>query len=104
MPYINKDKRVLLNGPLDVAFSHCETKGDINYCITRLVHLWVIELITRAKKRSYNLLSLGHNVLCDAAAEYYRKVMSPYEDKAIGKNGPVSKLDGDLDQIVWPSV
>ena len=93
MQYVTDEKRAFLNGPIDVVFAHCDEKGDINYCITRLVHLWVLSLIRRAKRKSYNLLSLGHNVLCDAAAEYYAAVMLPHEKKAKAKNGPVSELD-----------
>jgi len=41
----------------------------------------------------YDLRSLGHSVLQDAAAEYYREVMGPYEDQKKKVNGPVSELD-----------
>ena len=93
MPYIKSEKRPVLDGLITTLYSHCDSKGEINYCITKLVHLWVLGITPDSMRPGYDLRSLGHSVLQDAAAEYYREVMGPYEDQKKKVNGPVSELD-----------
>ncbi len=93
MPYIKPKRREILNPKIDELFKYAHGKGEINYCITRLVHLWVMNL-TSFTKSAYHILSSGHAVLQDAATEYYHAVMVPYEAKKKSENGPVSELDG----------
>jgi len=98
MPYINQKQRKVFNPIIDILFSHIDNKGEVNYCITRLVHLWVLELIKKSRK-CYDILSKGHNVLQDATAEYYRVVIAPYEDIKKKENGFVSELDSKGDKL-----
>lgn len=93
MPYVKPKQRESLNPKIDELFGQGLTKGEVNYCITRLVHLWVLD-VGRTNRLSYAVLSEGHSVLQDAAAEYYRAVMAFPESLKADENGPVSELDG----------
>jgi len=95
MPYIKPERRETLDPIIDDLYNEVKTKGEVNYCITRLVHLWVLELIKNRSGKCYHVLSEGHSVLEDAAKEYYSAVMVWYENKKRLANGPVSELDDD---------
>lgn len=92
MPYIKSKQRDFLNPKIDNLFSKGLTKGEVNYCITRFVHLWVLNM-TETNKRNYTILSEGHSVIQDAAAEYYSAVMLSYEKNKQKENGYISQLD-----------
>ena len=94
MPYIKLEDRKLLDSKIDMITSYLTSKGAVNYAISRIVHLWVMQsAIANKLKLGYSTLSEGHAVLQDAAAEYYHAVMVPYEQKKSLENGSVSKLD-----------
>lgn len=89
MPYITKDLRRKFKGPLEDLISQVReqepTKQDgcLNYLVS--------ELVSRSVKPSsgwrYNTLHRAYGVFTAAAAEFYRRLMVPYEDKAIQSNG-----------------
>lgn len=90
MPYINKEDRELhFNSLADELAYRCNSKGDVTYVVSRIVHKWVMRL----GKRSYKTLSKGASVLRDALMCYDATVLLPYEDKKKSENGPVSELD-----------
>lgn len=93
MPYIRPDMRRALDHTIEDLFLSNMNKGEVNYCITRLVHLWVLGKIEMMGK-CYSVLSEGHSVLQDATAEYYRTVMATDENMKADENGPISELDG----------
>jgi hypothetical protein len=98
MPYITQERREELDPLIDELFNNLDAvkaEGEINYCCTRLVHLYVLRLIKNVRK-SYQILGQGHKILTEAAREYYRVVMGGYEDEARQKNGSVSELDGEI--------
>jgi len=78
MPYIEKSRRQW--------FAHLPatlTPGDLNYCITRLVLLF---LGRSPRYASYNA-AIG--ALECAKLELYRRAVAPYEDAKLAENGDV---------------
>ncbi len=94
MPYVTTDKRQKFDSLiLDLAsvLAHeNHDNGDLNYCISKLVHEW---LICHPDGLRYNAASDAHKAMVCAAAEFYRVVVAPYEDLKSKENGPVSVLD-----------
>lgn len=96
MPYITKQERELLNPKIDEVFKFCEQKrGRINYCCTRLVHLWCIKEMEKIKSlvKKYDIVNDAHGILTCVADEFYNAVVVPYEKIKRKLNGAVSQLD-----------
>lgn len=67
-----------------------KTKGAFNYFVTRLL----LETFWRTKGQvGYTSLSDGVRVLRDIANEIERRILNPYEDKAIEKNGDLPEFE-----------
>ena len=87
MPYTKPERR----SPLDPAIyllakslkSIDYQKGDLNYAVSRLLWLLVRDNI------GYSKCSEAKGALEDAAQEFYRRVLAPYEDKKSKENGDV---------------
>lgn len=88
MPYISKigrpafDQHLKEIGPLTLS------AGDLNYCITYLVHAYL-----KAHGKSYSTMNDCIGVLDAAKMEFYRRVVAPYEDIKIAENGDMEVLD-----------
>ena len=80
MPYILAEARPRLTRDLPCP----ETAGELNFVITSLVDEYVAE-----KGLSYAILNEVVGVLECAKAEFYRRVVAPYEDTKIQANGDV---------------
>lgn len=85
MPYIPHERRVALDVIIDGLVKRLKElpdlkRGDLNYTVTRLV-------LETLNKDSYHSLSDCVSVLRDAADEIARRLLGPYEDTAIQKNG-----------------
>lgn len=95
MPYIKSELRPDKDTIIDCLFDACNTKGDINYCITKLIHLWAINQMKKIKSstKKYDILNDAYGIICSAAAEFYAAVVLPYEKLKRKENGPVSQLD-----------
>lgn len=89
MPYIEESRRIPLNYSLDNLVNATVDKGEIVYCITYLVHKFVLEL----GKPCFDTKSTGKSILQDALDEYIRMVMNRHEDKKRLENGAISELD-----------
>ena len=102
MPYNTQEQRKKVNDLLDQVFRNTDTKGDINYCITRLVHLWVIKQLQMfwQGKKKYTVLDEGMGIFNSAAKCFFRSILGLYEDEAMLKNGPVSELDENYYQLL----
>lgn len=99
MPYILPKKRPPKDVIIDKLFAECKSKGDINYCCTRLVHLWALRQMEKIKSlvKKYDILNDAYGILCSAAGEFYAAVVVPYEKLKREANGPVSQLDATAD-------
>jgi len=60
------------------------TPGDLNYVLTRIVHMYVDH-----KGLNYTHLNDVVGVFESAKAEFQRRVVAPYEDSKIESNGDV---------------
>ena len=92
MPYINLGNRVALDPIIDgllnrLASLECR-KGDVNYCVTRII----LEALRPSTGWDYHSLSDCVSVARDVADEIHRRLLGPYEDKAVRKNGDIPCL------------
>jgi len=87
MPYIPQANRYALDVIVDGLVKRLRDikakPGDCNYVVTRVV----LESLKPDTGWSYHSLSDAVRVLKDAAAEIERRLLGPYEDTAILKNG-----------------
>lgn len=79
MPYIRKEHRDYVSHTREM-----ETSGDLNFLITDLCKRYL-----ETKGLSYITLNEIVGALTCAGAEFYRRVVVPYEDKKIEENGDV---------------
>ncbi len=98
MPYISQARRgdldhaiVMLKAALTQGVNRDEDAldGDLNYTITRLFE--VVPVVRGLPERvwRYRLCNLVVGMLECCKMEFYRRLVGPYEDKAIEKNGDV---------------
>lgn len=83
MPYIDEERREKLDYSIQVLSTSNLEAGDLNYVITRLLHIWCI---LNPRYASYNA-AIG--VLECVKQEFYRRVVALYEDKKKEENGDV---------------
>lgn len=85
MPYINPDRRELLDDPLEELAREVQTEGELNYCIYKLASLYIAKV-----GESYDSLSLCSSAMEHAKLEWYRRRVAPYEDVKIAENGDIA--------------
>ena len=78
MPYITQQARAELRS------RRPQNKGELNYVITKLIMEYI-----EYKGLSYQNLSDAAAALSDCRDEFYRRIIAPYEDQAIQRNGDV---------------
>ena len=88
MPYIMKEGRQAFDQFLKEIGPHTISPGDLNYCITYLVHAYL-----KAHGKSYATMNDCIGVLDAAKMEFYRRIVVPYEDIKIVENGDMEVLD-----------
>ena len=81
MPYVTKARRKLLAKD---GFTHISVAGDLNYQITKLCLEYMV-----TKGLCYQVCNDIVGALDGAKTEFQRRVVGPYEDKAIERNGDV---------------
>lgn len=93
MPYINVGNRMALDPIIDGLVKRLRSiecrPGDCNYTVTRIV----LEALRPGTGWSYHDLHDAVGLLRDAAAEIERRLMGPYEDTTILKNGDLACFD-----------
>jgi hypothetical protein len=84
MPYIKPARRPSLDPIIDGLIKRLKeidcVKGDVNYAVTRIA----VECLN---EHGYHSISDCISVLRDAADEIQRRLLGPYEDTAIIRNG-----------------
>jgi hypothetical protein len=90
MPYIKRQDRIKIEyccgklNPITALINSINTEGELNYVITKLC----LEFLNK-KKKNYAVLNSIIGVLECAKQEFYRRIVSPYEDKKIQENGDI---------------
>ena len=84
MPYIKPERRTVFDVYLEACAQEIEGEGELNYCVYKLATL----LVSRIGE-SYDKLSMCSSAMEHAKLEWYRKKLSPYEDKKIEQNGDI---------------
>lgn len=92
MPYITLERRAALDTIIDGLLNRlweieCK-KGDVNYCITRII----LDALKPPTGWDYHSLSDCVSVARDSADEIQRRLLGPYEDSAASKNGDLPCL------------
>ena len=77
MPYIVNDRRA-------TARTHPATAGELNYAFTELMLYY-----TRFKGLNYQTINDIIGAINGTKTEFERRIVGPYEDKAIERNGDV---------------
>lgn len=87
MPYIAEDRRTKLDGPVSQLITALRelgwNEGDLNYTVSRLVGAAFED------EMRYHTVARVTGVLSNVASEFERRLVGPYEDTAIEKNGDV---------------
>lgn len=87
MPYVDLESRARFEKALaemHEAMNFLVTPGELNYLFTRLAIMYV-----ERKGENYTHLNDVMGALSGAHAEFYRRVVVPYEQKKIALNGDV---------------
>lgn len=84
MPYVSDSRKST------IAIPHVSSDGDLNYVITRMAEerLWQ-RLEYDWDNVNYEDIAAVYGTLQAAAAEYYRRVVVPYEERKMAENGDV---------------
>jgi len=85
MPYIKQDRRKKFDDLLAQLGPQIKNKGEMNYCVSILMQ-WYVSV----HGESYQTLSDAKNALTDAASEFERRRLHPYEDEKIKENGDLT--------------
>ena len=89
MPYIKQDRRKEFDQLLAMIGGRIKNKGELNYCVSILM-AWYVSI----HGENYQNLSDAVNALKDAAAEFERRRVQPYEDEKIKENGDLKLPEG----------
>lgn len=87
MPYIKQNRQELVEGNC-IETTRPKNAGELNYCITYLIHNYM-----DLKGLRYVNINEVIGVLECAKLELYRQVAAPYEDIKKKENGAISTLD-----------
>lgn len=98
MPYIDTDKRELIDPHVNELCGLLANMGDLNYTITQLCDAY---LATEEGIRYSRLNDLVGALEC-AKLELYRRVAAPYEDKKAQENGDAYESVKELREVPEP--
>lgn len=87
MPYIKKHKRLIFDNNLEKISNEISSTGELNYCIYKLFKLWL-----QTRGVNYDSISDCIKTMECAKLEFYRMILSPYENIKIKENGNVKPI------------
>lgn len=106
MPYVNDERKAVLDPHLSHLMDELENRGDLNYCITMLA----CHMLMRTDCRYEDREAIMGTLIC-AANEFYRRVLADYEDTKIIQNGDVyppevaeTRLSEAQQQQIWKNM
>lgn len=85
MPYVDEERRRKLDLYIAAISAEIMGAGELSYVITRLAQ----NRIKRSGPRSYVNMATVVGVMVLTVFEFVRRVVNPYEDEKIEKNGDV---------------
>jgi hypothetical protein len=88
MPYVRQVERNAVDTHLEEMFPSIQHCGQLNYCVTKLMHLWL-----QGTGVKYARINEVIGVLECAKLELYRMIAAPYEYTKITENGHITELD-----------
>lgn len=97
MPYIKRETREDIDNALyEVSaflqqLEDSDRDGALNYAISMLV---AIVMKPKSGRWRYHSAVRAYAVFMAAGAEFYRRVLAPYEDRAIRTNGDIDPYIG----------
>ena len=91
MPYIKPGDRI----ELDVRAREPQTPGELNYLITTLL----IDYVRAQGPVRYFTLNEALGAVESAKLEFYRRMVAPYENGSIERNGDVYPNDPEPSQV-----
>lgn len=81
MPYIAQERRPAIDNAVS-QLPEDMTVGDLNYTITR-----ILDREIKLKGLSYTVCNNLLGMIYCVGQEFYRRVVTPYEEKKIAENG-----------------
>ena len=93
MPYTKKEARAqteqCIAEIVSIIRKHpdADMDGEVNFAISSLV----ARIYRPASGWRYHWLHRAHGVFATAGAEFYRRLVAPYEDRCIEKNGDLAE-------------
>jgi hypothetical protein len=81
MPYIKKENREVFE---NVVLPGTATAGELNYLITKICQQYIVD-----HELNYQTLNDITGALENCKQEFYRRLVSKYEDTKIEENGDV---------------
>ena len=84
MPYIVQDQRDRIDYPLRMTSVLIKTPGDLAYALTKMVLFYLDQY-----GKNYSTLASIYGVLGTVKDEFYRRVVTPYEQEKERENGDV---------------
>ncbi len=88
MPYILPVNRDQYNESCADIVDQADCAGDLNFAITKILHQYV-----NKKGLNYATLNEVVGMMESCKAEFYRRVVAPYEDHKAGVNGDVMEVN-----------
>ena len=82
MPYVTNDRRLIDTKTVAEFLPPKPVAGDLNFFLTIVIQSYV-----EAKGLSYSTINDVVGAMEGAKAEFQRRVVAPYEDGAIARNG-----------------
>jgi len=82
VPYIPREDRKKFQYEIAALGNQIKSEGELNFVITSLCHLFLSRLAL-----SYASLNTVTGVLESVKLEFFRRVVTPYEDSKIAVNG-----------------
>lgn len=83
MPYLTADRKAEIDKGVTP-----KNEGELNYALTRQITRY-LRAKARANRVGYAELNEVKGAMTGALLEFYRRVVAPYEDGKIDKNGDV---------------
>ena len=85
MPYISQDDRTKFETIPETLYEEgIDTAGELQYLIAQAISVYM-----NSHPQRYQTMNDIMGALSGAQMEFYRRVVAPYEDKCIVKNGDV---------------